>query len=352
MTSSQPNTPPPPATCASDPPPHPPRRFRRLRRTVAIACWIYLAILLAFWASVRLAGDYWWVATMLMYGPRWVFALPLIILLPAVLLLRRRSILSLLVSILVLLGPVMSLCLPWRKLALKDQPALSLRILTCNIHGTVLRFAAMADLITRSRPDVIAFQEWTGRFQPALFPDSSWHTQRDGELLLASRFPLKKLKTLVGPSADNGDATCYEIQTPAGRIYLINIHLMSPHRALNAILDNTPNAISMLNSNSNTRLAEAAIVSRFAATLPGPVLLAGDFNMPSDSAGYHQRWSAFTDAFTSAGFGFGYSYYTRFVRTRIDHILGGPGWQCPHAAIGPNVGSPHRPLIADMQLVR
>jgi endonuclease/exonuclease/phosphatase (EEP) superfamily protein YafD len=33
---------------------------------------------------------------------------------------------------------------------------------------------------------------------------------------------------------------------------------------------------------------------------------------------------------------------------RIDHILAGPGWQAERCWVGPDVGSPHRPVIADL----
>ena len=33
---------------------------------------------------------------------------------------------------------------------------------------------------------------------------------------------------------------------------------------------------------------------------------------------------------------------------RIDHILAGPGWRCGRCWVGPDVGSPHRPLLADL----
>jgi vancomycin resistance protein VanJ len=33
---------------------------------------------------------------------------------------------------------------------------------------------------------------------------------------------------------------------------------------------------------------------------------------------------------------------------RIDHILAGPGWYCARCWVGPDVGSPHRPVLADL----
>jgi vancomycin resistance protein VanJ len=33
---------------------------------------------------------------------------------------------------------------------------------------------------------------------------------------------------------------------------------------------------------------------------------------------------------------------------RIDHVLAGPGWHCDRCRVGPHVGSPHRPVLADL----
>src|SRR5258707_8361859 len=69
------------------------RRARRRHAPTAILSWLYLILILALWAFLRIAADRWWVATLLLFGPLWVFALPLAILLPAALLFRPRSLL-------------------------------------------------------------------------------------------------------------------------------------------------------------------------------------------------------------------------------------------------------------------
>jgi endonuclease/exonuclease/phosphatase (EEP) superfamily protein YafD len=41
---------------------------------------------------------------------------------------------------------------------------------------------------------------------------------------------------------------------------------------------------------------------------------------------------------------------TRKTGVRIDHILAGHGWRCRRCWVGPNIGSAHRPVIADLYL--
>src|SRR5262249_17737710 len=52
---------------------------------------------------------------------------------------------------------------------------------------------------------------------------------------------------------------------------------------------------------------------------------------------------------SQAGLGWGYTFYNNRTMTRIDHILGGAGWSCRRCWVGPDVGSEHRPVIADME---
>src|SRR5688500_2374519 len=83
---------------------------RRARTALAVACWTYLALIIADWLFMRQAGDRWWVATVVLLAPRWPLALPLLLLLPLVLLGRRwRSAAALGLTTLVLAGPILGI---------------------------------------------------------------------------------------------------------------------------------------------------------------------------------------------------------------------------------------------------
>jgi endonuclease/exonuclease/phosphatase (EEP) superfamily protein YafD len=96
---------------------------------------------------------------------------------------------------------------------------------------------------------------------------------------------------------------------------------------------------------------ESEVASRWVGEVPDPVLIAGDFNMPTDSGIYQRSWSAYTNAFSEAGLGFGYTKFTRRMGIRIDHVLAGRGWRCRRCWVGPDVGSDHRPVLADYDWV-
>lgn len=330
----------------------PARRWLRwLSMAVGVSCWLYVAAGVAFWLVVRVASDRWWVATVLMFGPRWALALPLLVLIPAALAIRRRQIWVVGLGMVIVLGPVMGFRLPWRRALLKDGDGLRIRLLTCNIHRYWLNGPGLGDLIAQAKVDVVALQEWSSRHEGTAFSEGKWYTQRDGELFLASRYPIRKVKELVMEAKEAGIAICYELQTPGGPVYMVNLHLASPHPALEALIEAEPSAKEEIRGNIATRREESRIISEFAAGVKGPILLAGDFNMPTDSTIFQSYWSRFTDAFCSAGTGFGFTYYSRLMRTRIDHILGGSGWQCRQSWVGPALGSPHRPVLAEMEWI-
>ena len=68
------------------------RRARRrwAERIVAVSVWMYLVVLLGSWLLIRFAGDRWWFATLMLFGPRWLAVTPILVLAPAAALTRRR----------------------------------------------------------------------------------------------------------------------------------------------------------------------------------------------------------------------------------------------------------------------
>ncbi|WP_310569694.1 endonuclease/exonuclease/phosphatase family protein [Gemmatimonas sp.] len=84
-----------------------------------------------------------------------------------------------------------------------------------------------------------------------------------------------------------------------------------------------------------------------------PIVVAGDFNMPVESSIYQRYWSGLTNAFDRKGLGFGFSKHEgTLLRLRIDHVLSAPKWfKVRGAWVGADVGSDHRPMIADLATV-
>ena len=57
-------------------------QHRRLKGLVAAGSWAYLVVAISLWVFLRVAGDRWWFAAFILFGPRWVVALPALLLAP------------------------------------------------------------------------------------------------------------------------------------------------------------------------------------------------------------------------------------------------------------------------------
>jgi endonuclease/exonuclease/phosphatase (EEP) superfamily protein YafD len=318
-------------------------------------------VVLALVTLLHLAGDRWWPATLLMFGPRWIWAAPMALLLPAVLLLpperRRRFAPVPLVAAAALVWLVMGLCVPWRTLADGGTTAARpmFRVLTCNIDGSALDADRLREVLIDTDPDVVVLQAWSSHHQRRVFGDLGWEFRRDDELFVASRFPIRDARPLVdaGFAAGPGAAARYELALPGGRtVSLVNVHLATPRDALTRALARSPAAARAVRDNSALRHAQCAAVARWAAgeSLGTPVVIAGDFNTPAESRIFPAALPDYANAFTRAGWGWGRTHFTRRTAVRIDHVFCGPGVVARRCWVGPDVGSAHRPVIAEVEL--
>ena len=323
---------------------------QRLRRCVDGASWLYGLASVALWLIVCTTGDRWWPATVFLFGPRWVWLLPLAPLVIAAVWVRRQALWILLPAAWIVLFPVMGLQIPWRLAMPHLQQGPRLRVLTCNLHEQATD--ALAAIVAASQPDVVAIQEWPAQHIPPAFTRSNWHFAVNGELFLASRYPISKVTDLAGPQwPEPGTAVCYELETPRGRVPFINLRLASPHTPLEDLRWRSPSAPADVQANSVARLQQSRIVSEYAANRGPATLLAGDFNTPQGGVIFRLCWSRFCNAFSAAGYGFGHTYYASRISMRIDYILAGSDWRCRRCWVGPDVGSAHRPLIADLEFI-
>jgi len=229
----------------------------------------------------------------------------------------------------------------------------NLRILSANVlfdNPTPWRFA---DVVTELAPDIIVTQEakyeWPGMLAaladyPYLVgPEiSKWN----GNLVL-SRHPLRAgLVEDMPPSGEElggGQAVRVEADLPGRALPLViyAIHAPTPRtfegwKARNRYLD--------------------ALAGRIASESPGtPVVLAGDWNTPVWSPAYSSTlsrsglaaserspWPSATRIFASmAGINFG---------TPIDHVAVSEGIGIGDFFVGPDFGSDHLPVVADLKL--
>jgi endonuclease/exonuclease/phosphatase (EEP) superfamily protein YafD len=323
-------------------------RWRLVRAAVGVGNWLYLAAAVVAAVVLRF-GDEWWPATFLMFAPVWVFALPTVALIPAAGVWRRRALLPGLLAVVLILGPVSGFCVRWPAVSGTSAGGLRLRVLTCNMHYGNPDPERLNRLIEKTDPDVIVLQEWLRPRQLAVFGQGRWHLFAANGQFLASRHTIRRAE-LIGSDADNpdGSAARYELVTDQGVVTFFSVHFASPRDALFAVSRGRAGGPALLEENSALRRRQSEHLETRAAEVVGPVVLAGDFNTPPQSVLFRGVWDGYTDAFSSAGWGWGYTFRAARTMTRIDHVLMGPGWHCDECWVGPNVGSPHRPVVAEL----
>jgi vancomycin resistance protein VanJ len=329
-------------------------RGRRTSRVLAIVVALHLVAALGVWISLSLWGDSHWPVTLLLFGPRWIYAVPFLVTVPAAILLDRRLLAFVAATALVIVGPIMDFRVPFRSPFASAVSPSRLRVLTYNIGGGRMSGEALEGLIDEIAPDIAAFQECNTQIDPAKLAAKGWHVRAKGGQCLLSRYPIKGVDARdrrdVWAMNGSGTVVRYDIETPAGVVNFVNVHLETVRDGLSALMAQRLGGVPELQANIGQRALESKIarawVERGGRT---PTIVAGDFNMPVESAIYDQYWSDYRNAFSEAGFGFGVSKATRWHGIRIDHVLVDPTWICKRAWVARDLGLDHRPVVAEIE---
>jgi endonuclease/exonuclease/phosphatase (EEP) superfamily protein YafD len=290
-------------------------------------------------------GDAMIIPTLLAYGARWVWLVPVVALAP--LALWRRSLgLPLAFALAVWLLGIMQFQVPHLPVA---RACCRVTVLTLN-GNRAARPEAVRQVVQAMQPDVIAMQEWEQTSTASALP--GWTVHCDGELCLGSRRPMSNVAVLSIPTPTGHRAMVMsaEITTEAGPVSFCSIHLETVRKGIEPMLHAGFGATDELRDNLVFRDRESrAAASWILAHSAHPAIVAGDFNMPTDSAIYRRNWNTWSDGFESAGTGLGHTKFTSLWGIRIDHVLFDANWRAVSARVGPDVGSDHRPLIVTLQ---
>ena len=136
------------------------------------------------------------------------------------------------------------------------------------------------------------------------------------------------------------------VATKVGQVRVGLLQLATPRNALDNYLDlsTIPTLGPITRANIHEREVESAAAREWIMSGPAlPTIIAGDFNLPVESAIYRRYWSDFRNAFSHAGFGTGYSKHTRWWGARIDHVLMSGEFDASGSFTGKDVGSDHLP---------
>jgi len=319
----------------------------------------YTVSVLGIALMLNVLGDVWWLATVALFGPRWIWAAPLVVLVPAAAIWRRIFLAPLGAATLVVLGPVMGVRASPSALAagLSDEApraAGTLRVMTYNVGGNVKPARGALEAIVL-QADIALLQECGQVEIDESLLKAKGHELRCVEgMCLVTKLPIRKLERRdrndLYARDGSGGMERYTLDAHGRDIVVTNLHLETVRDGLNAIRSSAWRGAPVLRANTELRELESRLARAFVDEPAGPRIVAGDFNLPVESAIYERHWADFTNTFSEVGLGLGTSKATRTFGIRIDHVLVGPDWVVEGAWVGEHFGSDHRPMIADVRL--
>jgi endonuclease/exonuclease/phosphatase family metal-dependent hydrolase len=232
------------------------------------------------------------------------------------------------------------------------------RILTLNAGGNA-RVPAVREVertVERLDPDVVALQELT--------PETLAHLRRSlasryayshgwWPTIVFSRLPIRAGSILPFPALGS-DAQRVEIEVAGRTVVLFNVHftrpgyeLEGPFAWLRLVRDYDP----------TRRDSDAAVVQTQVGRALLACVLAGDLNATEWSHPYRLISAGLVDAFREARHGWGNTYCVSLLRgrwhlriplARIDYVFHSPELVTYQARLGPDSGSEHLPVVADL----
>ncbi len=338
-------------------------------RLLAIA---YLASLLGVWACMFFDdGTSWWV-TLFLFSPRWVVGLPLLLLVPLTLAnswrkARWRLISSYLLHCSVLLFPILGFQLPEISLGKSEINSSSLRIFSCNLGEGEINVDQLVAVIKYHKADVVMLEECPGSISGPLFQKLGWNSRQKNNMAIGSALPLGEVEELASQSPEHFNATvsiaCHvelprkealkaevEKSGDSQRVRLVAIHFPTFRPAFEKARSFDGAASSVFEQLRLEYRELAAKTLRRIEADSTPTIIAGDFNVPIESAFYRDYWQRFENALTTHGFGLCYTKFTRLHGIRIDHVIADSRWTVNSAHVAASLGGDHRPVIVELVL--
>jgi endonuclease/exonuclease/phosphatase family metal-dependent hydrolase len=324
-----------------------------------------LALVIAVLLLIFVVSERWWIAAVLTYMPRSVWAAPAVVLGLAALWGHRPSVLVNVLSFGLVVGPIMELRVP----GLLNSPGAGvassgqtkLRVVSCNVQNFRPDFPSVLNELAPLRPDVVVFQEAFGS-HPLLekfFPD--WHRLRVDRYWVGSHYPLRLVAECQSEAFDRVSGILVEVDAPGGPLLIANVHQMTARFGFRAIDKRSlvnGEAGNAIEEFRDLRMFESAeireAIDRHAENRP--LIVCGDFNVPTSSHLFQQSWGDLQSAFDVAGFGYGYTALNKPPRywlpdtpwVRIDHILCSNHWRIESCRTGRGSGSDHRLIAAEV----
>lgn len=286
-----------------------PRKFTRF------SGFAYFVFLIFWILTARFLGERWWPSSILIYVAPQFWLLPLAILIPAALLFDRR-----LLAVLLFCGVLIVFFYADLRLGLgsRSAPAGSpcLTVVTNNV-GENHRLS-LDPFLHEQNPDLVVLQD-TRRIPGIVrqtYPGKS--VAHVGEYMLISRFPIISAQRCSGLNWRLLPSAIFRVDWKGHPFTLYAVHIPTPRPDFNRLRGRGFLAelargrlwanIAAYRQAMADRLAVARALAEQMEREPGPVLAAGDFNMPSWGFIDSIFSARLTDSFAACGRGFGFTF--------------------------------------------
>ncbi len=330
--------------------------------------WLYVLVTVLVATAIHGFGDVTWWGSVLLHGPRWIWAAGWpVALLAACFAGTFRQRLAVVASGLVaafwIVGWVVPLPKLWedwsgtRSDFVPGSPE-PLQVMTLNMDGGRTDLNALKMVLSDPQLDLIALQEAPPEAEQVL--PSGWSALRRGDLVIASRWPVEELQVIMREKVrwPRPIGLVAKIQHPKGEFVCGAIHPLTPRVGLMNLLDRSTlfalDRLDLWEQETQRRWDEHRRLSSEIGMVSGPLLVLGDFNAPVESRIYQTYWGRYRNAFSRSGWGPGQTIRIEerlFTLTaRIDHVLTSNDWLTRRSWVGEPLGSLHLPVFAQLHL--
>jgi vancomycin resistance protein VanJ len=338
-----------------------------LTQSLRYLCWTYAITLIGYWLLRWTASDVFWVLAFVHNFTPFLFV-PLLILIPVALIARWHPLTGLLVA----LGLWATVWIAPRFISTQTPTiAPTLKVVTFNVWGNNTQLDDAVTWLREQDADVVLLQEipldWQASGVPLedLYPYRMVQPQSVklwGDALLSKH-----------PFEDNGDFHLQDdmrnpmlyadIAINGQTIRFYNTHLYMPVREQSRIT--VPPGMRFVELaaryDEGGRNSQIAFLLAEAGQSSYPAVFGGDFNMSDNSPTYHRLTPYLVDSVRSVGGGFSPTWPVAESLglpgllpslVRIDYIWHTSDLVTVTAETGPRLGSDHRPVVAELALIR
>ncbi|MFM7132486.1 MAG: endonuclease/exonuclease/phosphatase family protein [bacterium] len=333
-----------------------PIRRRRGAAVLALFTQIYMAAVLLALYLARNDLDLEPLRFAVILGPRVAFLAPLVLLLPWALLGRHRWMtIELLLALALVAGPLMGL--ETAGLLADRSPGANsagstIRMVTYNIGPDSIRVDDFLAWMEQENVELLAIQEDSSRTELSeKLRARGWSQSRYGYLFTkdpivaeSDELPAEFGGNRIYP----GHLNLVQVRKNDAEFFFGTAHGPSLRGAFHNYADHFDN-----DELSKTLRWQQRQMQRIAAMMDAndnlPLVVGGDFNVPPGSIYAMPLEKRFKDAFIETGSGYGFTFPTKFPWLRLDRFYHSRGFRPLRTKVGPNFGSDHLPVFAEME---